>query len=417
MFSVGQRVTLSISAIAFGGDGIARSDEGLVVFVPFTAVGDLISAEITEQRRNFYRAELRELLEPGAGRAEPLCPHVGVCGGCVYQHLDYETEFAAKRQQFTDTISRLGRFQDFPAPQPAFPAPQAYGYRNKIRLEAIRKLSNRGNVFVNYGYCQRDNRSYVIVKNCPLAPDCLNELIPKAIHSDWGRQNAKRPKPYPLTLRVTSEGDSHYYYGRAPMNIPWLRERLAEEEFSVPLGSFWQINPPVAEELLRTVADWVKDSSARCLIDAYGGVGTFSIALGKQFQYRVLIESDEQAIAAATRNHQLRQLACRFQSGSTEGELPAVLAHLDRRKSLLILDPPRTGCHRKVVETLRKYPVAEIVYVSCNPATLARDLQLLCQDELYTPLKSAMFDMFPRTAHFESAVLLRHNQLAKNPKA
>ena len=408
MFTVGQRVTLSISAIAFGGDGVARTDEGPVVFVPFTAIGDAIAADITEQRRNFYRAELREIIQAGAGRTEPRCPHFGVCGGCAYQHLDYETELAAKRQQFIDTIARLGHFADFPAPAPAVAAPQPYGYRNKIRLESIRKVSNRGQAFVSYGYCQRDNQSYLIIKECPLAQDCLNELIPKAVNSDWGRQNAKRPKPYPLTLRVTSSGESHFFYGRPPVNIPWLREQLAGEEFSVPLASFWQVNPPVAEELLRTVADWTKDSASRCLIDAYSGVGTFSIAMGSRFQYRVLIESDDQAIAAAARNHEVRQLKCRFQTGSTESQLPAALAHINARETLLVLDPPRTGCQPKVMDTLRKFPVAEIVYVSCNPATLARDLRLLCQDGLYVPVKSAIFDMFPRTAHFESAVLLRH---------
>lgn len=418
MFSVGQCVTLTISAIAFGGDGVARTEEGPVVFVPFTAVGDVIVAEITEQRRNFYRAELRELVEAGAGREEPRCPHFGNCGGCAYQHLDYATELAAKRRQFIDTLSRLGHFTDFPTPSPTVAAPQAYGYRNKMRLEPIRRLSNSGQTYVNYGYCQRDNQSYLIVKACPLAQDCLNELLPKAIGSAWGRQNAKRPKPYPLTLRVTSNGESQFYYGRAPTNIPWLREELAGEEFSVPLGSFWQVNPPVAEELLRCVADWTKDSPARCLIDAYSGVGTFSIAMDDRFQYRVLIESDEQAIAAAARNHELRQLKCRFQTGNTESQLPTVLAHVKTRETLLILDPPRGGCQPKVMDTLRKFPVAEIVYVSCNPATLARDLRLLCQDGLYAPVKSALFDMFPRTAHFESAVLLRHASAPQDsPKA
>ena len=189
--------------------------------------------------------------------------------------------------------------------------------------------------------------------------------------------------------------------------MPWFNETLLGHVYRVPTGSFWQVNPPVAEKLLETVKLWLDDSPAETLVDAYGGVGTFSLALGTRMKRRVLIESDEAAITAADYNHKAAALSCDIISGTTEGAIGKVLGGVEPSKTAVVIDPPRTGCHQKVLETLRQARVDTIVYVSCNVATLARDLRLLCAGDVYKPLKSAMFDMFPRTAHFENAVLLR----------
>lgn len=403
----GQIITVTVTDLAFGGDGIARLDDGAVAFIPFTAVGDVAEVEVTDQRKSFCRAELRRLVTPGPGRATPPCRYYGVCGGCVYQHLDYQTECAAKQKQLLDLMARIGKMAAFPAPSPVVPSPSEYGYRNKLRLEPAAPIRDDQGIRLGYGYCQRDNKTFFLVRSCPLAMPCLNDLLPKATRSAWASQNAKRQKPYPLTLRVPASGEPTFYFGHAAPKIPWLHETLLGEDVSVPLDSFWQVNPPVADQVIGTVAGWFRQTGARALIDAYGGIGTFSLAIGKDAQFRVVIENDRLAIAAAEYNHAQRDLKAQIISGNTETVLPKILTKISPAATTLILDPPRTGCLPKVITAIRNTRPAHVVYVSCNPATLARDLHALCQNDLYRPIQSAWFDMFPQTPHFETAVLLQ----------
>ena len=397
---------IRISDIAFGGEGGGRLADGSVVFVPFTAVGDDVTIDITERKNSFCRGSVVKLNEAGAGRTEPQCRHFGECGGCAYQHLEYPVELAAKHKQFNDLIRRLGKFESFPEPE-VFAAPAPYGYRNKLRLEPFGRTLESTGYRVEYGYCRRDNETFFMVKSCPLARPELNALLPKAIRSDWGRQNARREEPYTLTLRIDTSGATGYYFGKASPKLPWFNETLLGHAYRVPTGSFWQVNPPVAEKLLTTVHGWLDKTTTDTLVDAYGGVGTFSLALGTRMKQRVLIESDEAAITAADYNHKAAALSCDIICGTTESAIGKVMSDVNPSKAAVVIDPPRTGCHQKVLETLRQARADTIVYVSCNVATLARDLRLLCAGDVYRPVASAMFDMFPRTAHFESAVLLR----------
>lgn len=398
---------IRIADVAFGGDGVGRLADGSVVFVPCTAVGDDVTIEVTERRQAFCRASLVQLNESGPGRCSPLCRHFGNCGGCAYQHLDYATELAVKHRQFRSLMARLGKFTDFPDSE-AFPAPNPYGYRNKLRLEPSARRLEADGYHLDYGYCQRDNQTFFKLKECPLAQPELNALIPKAVRSDWGRQNARRPEPFNLTLRRDTSGTTAFYFGKASTKLPWLTERLLSHTYRVPTGSFWQVHPPVAERLLATARDWLAElPPTDALIDAYGGVGTFSIALGDDHPRRILIESDPAAIEAADYNHRQAGLIADIIGATTEEALPKALKSLRGQRATVVLDPPRTGCHPDVITALRRHRVPLLLYVSCNAATLARDLRLLCADALYTPIHSAIFDMFPRTAHFESAVLLK----------
>ncbi len=401
---------VTITDIGFGGDGVARLDDHSVVFVPFTAMGDVAQITLLSSHKNYHRAMLRNLITAGHGRTAPVCPHFGTCGGCAYQHLDYAAECQAKQRQFRDIMERIGHFKDFPQPEPIIPSPSCTKYRNKLRLEPIRVDRET----LAYGYYAQDNRTLIPVKSCPLAQDCLNLLLRTAINSPWGKKNTQNIRPYPLTLRATTNGSCQYYFGPPSAKVPWLHEELLGEDINVPLGSFWQVNPPVAEKLVETVRRWATESGTRSLIDAYGGVGTFSLLLGSHFQYRVLIESDPLATAAAERNHQERDLKCRILSSTTESSIGTALSHVTAAETLVLLDPPRTGCAPKVIEILRHHPPLQIIYVSCNPPTLARDLQLLCADGVYTPIHAATFDMFPRTGHFESAVLLERTTNGKH---
>ena len=402
---------VEIFEIVFGGDGVARLEDGAIVFVPFSAVGDVLTVEITEARKNFYKGRIRAIEKAGAGRGVAQCPHYGSCGGCVYQHLAYEAELEAKRAQFRAVMRRIGHFDEFPELEIFMPSPERYGYRNKLRLEPIVSKGalgrgKRGMPILEYGFCERDNRTFFTVASCPLAAERLNASIGSEKHCAYAQQNAKREKPYPMTIRMDCSGKCASYFGKAAPNLPWMKEMLLGEEIRVPTGSFWQVNQAVADGLLQTVRGWLKDIDARALVDAYAGIGTFSLAFGDLFQYRVVIESDAQAIAAAKYNHEQRGLKGHFIAATTESALGNALSTVTAAEAVVVLDPPRTGCVPSVLHTLHDFKPAHIVYVSCNPATLARDLELLCKDNLYVPERASAFDMFPNTAHFESAVLL-----------
>ncbi|MBR6471910.1 MAG: class I SAM-dependent RNA methyltransferase [Victivallales bacterium] len=409
MLSIGSQVTVTIADLAFGGDGVARTQEG-VVFVPYTAVGDEALIEITETRKNFARGKLLQVITPGPGRAAPRCPHFGVCGGCQYQHLDYATEFAAKRKQLQDILRRIGRFQELPPPEPSCAAAEPYGYRNKIRLEARPAQAENGRKYADYGYLQNDNKSFLKVTHCPLGRPELGKLLHQAIDSQWNQHNAHRKDqqaPAALTLRIDSRGETEFYFGFAPGRISWLNERLNDIEYKVPAEAFWQINPPVAGQLVKTMDLWTRELPLTSLIDAYGGVGTFSCALtNPSIIERLLIESFRQATEAAQYNLQQCGYGCQIVAETTERALPRRLPKFPAKTTLVVLDPPRTGCQDKVLQALRAARPAYVAYVSCNPSTLARDLRTLCEGDVYRLTRLAIFDMFPRTAHFETATLL-----------
>ena len=336
-------------------------------------------------------------------RETPKCALFGRCGGCVYQHLTYEAEIEAKRKQFASVMSRIGHFSDFPELECFFPSQERYGYRNKLRLEPI--VNKNSHVLSGYGFCLRDNRTFMPVKECCLAKPQLNGIIRNAINSNWGLQNARRQPPSSLTLRITSSGDTAFYFGFAPSKLTWLKETLFGKGVSVPVGSFWQVNPTVAEGLFKHIRGWAAELHKEVLIDAFAGVGTFTLVLGDLFRHRVIIESDKQAVEAAKFNLVQAEMKATLIPKTTESSIGRVLSSVKAGDTLVVIDPPRTGCAPEVIKLLLKFAPSHILYVSCNPSTLARDLNLLCQDK-YTPRRAAAFDMFPATAHFESAVLL-----------
>lgn len=401
MAAIGDLVECEVTEISFGGDGVARLPDGAVLFVPFAAVGDHLQVTITQIAKSFYRGEIQKILTPSPSRAEPFCDRYGECGGCCYQHISYQAELDAKARQFQTTIQRIGHFDSFPELECIVPAPSRMRYRNKLRLEPYRK---KGTTEIHYGFYERDNKTCFPVKDCPLAQEAIIKTIAKAKADPQAVHNARIRTPGPLTIRVDSTGRTAFYFSYASPKMSWLRERIGEEEVAVPVGSFWQINPPVATKLLEQIRSWLAPLGNRCFIDAYGGIGTFSLALGDLFQYRVIIESDKKAIDCSQYNHQQRNLKAHFLAATTESALSPVLAKVNKRETCVLLDPPRTGCLPKVLQTLLDFPVNTLVYVSCNVATLARDLKILSAK--YTPQRAALFDMFPSTAHFESAILL-----------
>ncbi|MBN2452146.1 MAG: class I SAM-dependent RNA methyltransferase [Lentisphaeria bacterium] len=413
---VGSSLDLEIHDVALGGDAVGRAADERAVFVPFAVVGDRLRVRLTQVHRRFARGEIEEILQPGAGRTVPRCPHFGRCGGCAYQHMDYSTEIEAKRHQFAETLSRLGGLSEVPGQEetPVL-SPHVYGYRNKMCLEPLRREPLPGaavepgeaTVEVGYGYCERDNKTFFALDQCPLAREPLNHLLGRVPQTPAGRRNAASEHPSALTLRVTRDGTTAFHFGRASRRVPWLHETLLGKPVSVPLGSFWQVNPEVADRLAATLAEWYNEAPTRTLVDAYCGVGTFSLAIAEAAHNRFLIENDRQALEAAAYNHsQWGNLDCQCRPGTTDHELPRLLAGTNRRRTTVLLDPPRQGCGPRVIRALCDFGPARVFYVSCHAATLARDVRRLCEAGGYRAVRAALFDMFPRTAHFESALWL-----------
>ena len=371
--TVGSRHGVTITDIAFGGEGVARVND-FVIFVPFVALGEKVEVEITELRKNFARARLVRVVESSPDRVMPRCRYFGECGGCQYQHIDYPAQLELKRKQVADLFERIGRLSpDVVAP--VVPCPQPYGYRNRIM---VRSQWDKFKQALNIGFLRHDNRLLVDIEECPIAEPALNTQL---------RRVRAHPPPkggLKVVLRIAPEG--------------WV----------VPPDSFFQNNFFMLSELVRAVRGALQECGSRHLVDGYCGVGFFALELADTVESFVGVELDAQAIQAARRNAAARQrFNGEFRLGAAEQLLPSLVAAFDPRKTTVLLDPPRSGCLRTALEALRQAEPAQVIYVSCHPATLARDLGILCADGLFKVRRVMPLDLFPQTQHVECVTDLR----------
>lgn len=337
---------LEIHDIAFGGKGVARL-EGKVYFVPFTIPGERIEARVVREKKNFAEADLVRVLAPSPDRVAPPCPYFERCGGCSYQHLAYPRQLAIKAAQVEQTLRRVGRFAQVPM-QPAISAPEPYGYRNRLRVHSAGGIT---------GFYAHDARALVDVEQCVIAAPEVNRALARL-----------RRGPVP-------EGD---YSLRAPGGGPY----------------FEQTNPAVAALLVEAVRAAVRGRGV--LVDAYCGAGLFARALAERFEKIVGIEENAAAVDSARRQAQPHESYIR---GEVSAHLGEVLALHDHTRVTLLLDPPAEGLAARVCDQILAAAPAELLYVSCDPATLARDLATL--GRAYELLAVTPADMFPQTAGIE----------------
>ena len=351
-------VDLKIEDVAFGGKGVAR-EQGKAVFVPYTIESELVSAEIVREKKQFAEAELVEVKQSSPNRIAPECKYFGRCGGCAYQHIDYQHQLAIKWRQVRDALQRIGKLKDVPM-RPIVPSPMQYAYRNRITVHAQDGV---------IGFFRRDSHRLIDIECCPIS----------------ARGGQSRSGGVARTKTCA---------GRA------LHLRAASEP-----RVFSQINDEVAQALRDLIVDLVPPNQD-LLIDAYCGAGFFAKALLDKFERVIGIDWDRFAIAAAKQNASEKET---YIAGDVEEELTrndGFLAvegktrRLGSRRSLtLIIDPPATGLTEGVRKAITDLAPETLIYVSCNPPTLARDLKAL-QDKFainsVTPL-----DMFPQTAEIE----------------
>jgi tRNA/tmRNA/rRNA uracil-C5-methylase (TrmA/RlmC/RlmD family) len=369
----GQKITLRISDIAFGGEGVARLDE-FVVFVPFVLVGEEVEAEITEVKKSFARARLVSVLTASSERVDAPCQYFGKCGGCQYQHIAYETQLRIKHKQITDLFERIGKIsRDVIAP--VLPCPQPYGYRNRVM---IRSQWNKPEQKLNIGFVRWDCGLVEDIDECKIAEPPINEQI----------KHVRAHPPPKGGIKVVL--------------------RIPPEDWEVPRDSFFQNNFFLLPELVKTAREFLARGHAKHLVDLYCGVGFFGIELADLVESFVGVEYDQQAIKAARRNAELHQRGNgEFISAMVEEALPELLKKFSPEATSLLLDPPRKGCPRELLELLRLERPSQIIYVSCHPATMARDLNVLCGDGVFKLVQVVPLDMFPQTQHVECVADLR----------
>lgn len=373
LLQAGQTISLTIHDIAFGGDGVGRFHD-FVVFVPFVALGEQVEVELTEIKRKFARARLVRVLKPSPDRVTAPCPYFGTCGGCQYQHVAYDRQLELKHKQIADLFERIGKISR-ELVSPVIPCPAPYGYRNRIM---VRSQWDRSKPGLNIGFLRHDNRMVVDIAECKISEPGINRQL---------KDVRAHPPPrggFKAVLRLTPEG------------------------WEIPADSFFQNNFYLLPELVKLVRANLLASRSKVLIDAYCGVGFFGIELADLVEEYLGIELDSKAIKAARVNACVKnRLNGEFLSGNTEEILPRIIGKYLPGETSVLLDPPRTGCRPDLLQLLRETRPKQVLYVSCHPATLARDLNILAAGAVFELKQVTPLDMFPQTQHVECVADLR----------
>ncbi len=426
-----------IEKLVTGGAGLGRC-EGRAAFIPLTAPGDLVSARVVRRQKGFVQAELADLLEAGSGRQEPACPHFGECGGCDLQHLTGESQRQAKAAILGDCFARLGKLD--PADILAGPEPvgSELGYRNRIRLFA----SPAG----LYGLMRRGSHDVVPLETCLQMPERFTaEILPWlrtmppveqiALRLDgrgnwlvslFGQPNRARLLKRILADLIPGEPPLAGCTGVLFNNLPfwgrdYLVQQVAGKKYRVSARSFFQANLEVTGAAVALVREWLAGSRepGGLLLDLYCGVGLFSLALSDLFERGIALDADPHAVRDAANN-------VKRDAGAT-GKVEVVAEKVDRflaravgggagpartigapvpeptewQDACCVLDPPRAGLGPEVTAALAELAPRDLLYLSCDPATLARDCAALTGAG-YRLARLQALDMFPQTAHLET---------------
>ena len=426
---------LAVKSLAYGGDGVARADDGRAVFVRGGCPGDTVQAEIVADKGRFLRASVSEVVDASSERVKPPCPYFGECGGCQWQHVSYAAQASAKRQSVADALARIGHVSDYRLDDVVM-GPQPYGYRNKAEFT----VSSNGGA-PSLGYLTPGGHDLVPISQCLLLPQSHRKApgalagVLRYLDSDtmapvsrvslrvahgrtdvevdlWGppggfpRQMAA--KAFTSAVGASTVTRALLKRGAAERKVTRVevlsgrgawRERLGRYEYSVSAPSFFQVNTAAAERLVGLVLEDLQPTRKDRILDLYAGVGTFTLPLASEAGETVAVEAEGSAIRDLRKNLE----RARLRAVVVPGDAARALAGLGRFDAAVV-DPPRSGMRANALQHLVASGPRRIVYVSCDPATLARDASLL-RDAGYKLTRVTPVDLFPQTYHVEAVAL------------
>lgn len=377
------RLTVKIQSVAFGGHGIGRV-EGLVVFVPFTAPEDTVEIAIVERKKKFVRGRLLKIIEPSPGRIQPLCRYYGRCGGCSYQHIDYAFQRKIKQKQVGEVFARIGGMPEPPVRE-MIGSPRPYAYRGKAELHAARKAGG-----VHLGFMDISGGQIADIERCEIMDETINDQIQKARS---------------LGADLPAQDDFIFWSHPSGHGDETVTRVVNGREFLVPRTGFFQANLYLTGRMVDEVARLMNEKTRGTVIDACCGSGLFSILLAPLAGRMIGVEINEKSV-----NH-ARMNAERNNVGNVDficGDIESVLKQPNFKKEavdLMILDPPRAGLSPETLAAVCSMKIQDIIYISCNPATQARDIKFL-SEQGYRLVSLQPIDMFAQTEHIETIGLM-----------
>lgn len=418
-----------IESLAFGGKGILRH-EGQVVFVPYTAPGDRITCRVTHQAKSYSEAKMISLETPGAQRTDPRCPYFGTCGGCQLQHLNYAEQLYYKRKSVIDALQRIGKLDHIKV-DAVVPAETRWAYRRHITLT----LNETQGAFQT-GYIADDHRTFLPVTQCPIFLDPSEPLLQQVQELARQLKASTGNSGKVVLLKLQDKGYFlQWHFKHLPPNAIATVEKalsehedwagcsiatrkslhhLGDEELTLALEglsirfsprAFIQNHPEQSLKIYRMIL--AEAAGAVNALDFYCGIGIASLLLARQGVFVKGVEQNREAIKTARANSVLNGCS---KATFVEADVKTVARDLLEtvHPDFVIVNPPREGMEREVTEALGNSSLRRLVYISCMPATLARDLSLLYRQG-YGIERCQPFDMFPQTGHVETVTVLVRN--------
>ncbi|MBN1545959.1 MAG: class I SAM-dependent RNA methyltransferase [Syntrophaceae bacterium] len=388
----GDIIEITIEQVAFGGDGIGRLD-GQVVFVPYTVDGDVVRVEVTDLRKRYAKGRLTEILQPSKHRINALCADYTRCGGCCYQHINYGHQLFLKETQVRDAFERIGKISGVPL-YPVMPSPEPYHYRLKADFHIMNQRGKKPIIGLMSGSSNR----IVEITRCEIVDEHINQLLEDCRSS---LRNVKRNgSGGRITLWATDLAKGSASKERSSKKT-FVKCTVKDLVMMAPYDGFFQANQFLVSKMVDQVITAADLHGRETVIDAYSGSGLFTLFLAPLAGSFYAIEGDPHAIKAARKNteqHGLDNVS--FYEGDVAQVLKRDFASFRKPIDVLLLDPPRTGFGEGLREQIFRLSPRRIVYVSCNPATQARDIQRLIMEEYLLEFLQPI-DMFPQTAHIE----------------
>jgi 23S rRNA (uracil1939-C5)-methyltransferase len=395
-----------LTTLVYGGDALGRLPDGRAVFVPFSIPGEKVRLRLVEEKRGHARAELLEVLETSPERITPRCLHFGMCGGCHYQHMPYPAQLEAKRAILKDQLERIGGLSDPPV-HPPVPSPRDWYYRNHVQFT----LTTQGEL----AYHKLRSNEVFAVRECHLPEEALNAAWPLLNFEpirELERIGLRQGAGEEILLALESEDLSAPELSVEELDVSVVHlspagplvmagsDHIVIEvlgrQFRVSAGSFFQVNTPMAEAMVQHLLENLPLTQQTTTLDVFCGVGLFSAFLAQKAGKVIGIESNPFAADDFVFNLDDCEHAELYEAAAEE-----VLPWLEAQPEVIVVDPPRAGLGRAVLDSLVRLRPAHLAYISCDPSTLARDGRRLIEAG-YRLRQVTPFDLFPQTFHIES---------------